>query len=222
MLIQGGNFMRLRKKPWIVERIKEFSDIIVDQPALHKGKWRNFFQNSAPLHVEVGTGKGLFISTLAQQHPEINYIGMEYMPDIIYYAARRAAAKELKNIALLCFDVNYILEVFETGEVDRLYINFCDPWPKNRHAKRRLTHHQFLARYKQILVPDGEIHFKTDNEQLFAYSLNEFAADRDFQLKNITFDLHNSAFDNPAMTEYEEKFSSRGMKIFRCEAQLVR
>lgn len=213
--------MRLRKKPWIEERIRELSHVLVDEPAVYKGKWRQYFRNENPLHVEVGTGKGRFITTLARENPAINYIGMEYMRDVIYYAARKAVCNELKNIALLCFDVRHILDVFDYGEIDRLYINFCDPWPKNRHAKRRLTHHEFLARYKQILVPGGEIHFKTDNEQLFAYSLNEFAADRAFQLKNITFDLHNSTFAGNVMTEYEEKFSSKGMKIFRCEAQVL-
>lgn len=213
--------MRLRKKPWIAERIKEYSQILVGEPEAYKGKWRHFFHNENPLHVEVGTGKGIFISTLAQQNPGINYIGMEYMQDVIYYAARHAAEKKLGNIALLRYDVNHILEVFDNDEIDRLYINFCDPWPKNRHAKRRLTHPQFLARYKQILTSGGEIHFKTDNERLFSYSLNEFAADRDFQLKNITLDLHNSEFAGQVMTEYEAKFSSKGMKIFRCEAQLL-
>jgi tRNA (guanine-N7-)-methyltransferase len=214
--------MRLRKKPWITERIQEFSHILVDKPYSYKGKWHQYFQNDSPLHVEVGTGKGRFITTLAQQNSAINYIGLEYMQDVIYYAAQKVTYKQLKNIALLCFDVNHILDVFHGGEISRLYINFCDPWPKNRHAKRRLTHHGFLIRYAQILAPGGEIHFKTDNEQLFAYSLNEFAAERQFQLKNITFDLHNSEFAGNVMTEYEEKFSSRGMKIFRCEAQLLR
>lgn len=214
--------MRLRKKPWVAERIQEFPHILVNKPSLYKGRWHRFFENDNPLHAELGTGKGRFITTLAQHNPAINYIGMEYMQDVIYYAARKADDKELKNIALLCFDVNHILDIFHCGEISRLYINFCDPWPKKRHAKRRLTHHGFLSRYAQILAPGGEIHFKTDNEQLFAYSLNEFAAERQFQLKNITFDLHNSEFSGNVMTEYEEKFSSRGMKIFRCEAQLLR
>lgn len=213
--------MRLRKKPWIAERIQDFSNILVSDPTVYKGKWRQFFQNDNPLHVEVGTGKGRFVTTLAQQNHVMNFIGMEYMQDVIYYAAQNAANKELKNIALLRFDVNHIADVFDCGEISRLYINFCDPWPKKRHAKRRLTHSDFLKRYKQILAPGGEIHFKTDNEELFAYSLNEFAADREFQLKNITFDLHNSDFVSNVMTEYEEKFSGMGMKIFRCEAKLL-
>lgn len=213
--------MRLRKKPWIPERIREFSHILVDEPAVYKGKWREFFRNNNPLHIEIATGKGRFITTLAQLNPAINYIGMEYMLDVIYYAVQNAVGKELKNMALLCFDVKHILDIFAQGEIERLYINFCDPWPKNRHAKRRLTHHDFLTRYKQVLAPGGEVHFKTDNAQLFAYSLNEFAADRDFQLKNISFDLHNSGFAGNVMTEYEDKFGAAGIKIFRCEAKLL-
>lgn len=213
--------MRLRKKPWIGERIRELSHIMVDEPALHKGKWRQMFGNNNPLHVEVGTGRGRFITTLAKNNPEINYIGVEYMQDVIYYAARQADEKALKNLKLLCFDVNQIIDIFEPGEIQRLYINFCDPWPKNRHAKRRLTHHDFLARYRQILTPDGAVHFKTDNEQLFAFSLNEFSGFRAFQLQNITLDLHNSDFIGNVMTEYEEKFSRQGMTIYRCEAKVV-
>ena len=213
--------MRLRKKPRIEEKIREFSHLLVDEPALWKGKWRQLFQNDNPLHVEVGTGKGRFLTTLAQYNPGINYIGVEYMQDVIYYAARKADEKELQNLKLLCFDVNNIREIFQPGEVRRLYINFCDPWPKNRHAKRRLTHHNFLAHYRRILVPGGEIHFKTDNEQLFAFSLNEFAAERAFQLQTITLDLHNSGYVGNVMTEYEVKFSLQGMKIFRCEAKLL-
>jgi tRNA (guanine-N7-)-methyltransferase len=214
--------MRLRKKPWIAEGIKAFSHIVVDDPIAYRGRWRQYFDNDGALHVEVGTGKGRFVTTLAHLHPQINYIGMEYMLDIIYYAARKAADKNISNLALLRFDVNDILNVFAPGEVDRLYINFCDPWPKNRHAKRRLTHREFLSRYKQLLVNGGEIHFKTDNETLFEFSLNEFCADRDFQLRNITFDLHNSGYADNVMTEYEEKFSSMGMKIFRLEAKYQR
>jgi tRNA (guanine-N7-)-methyltransferase len=213
--------MRVRKKPWVAERIQDFSNIVVAEPREHKTRWREFFGNDHPLHIEVGTGKGRFVTTLAQMNPNTNYIGMEYVMDIMYYAAQKAAHHQLKNIALLCFDVGEILDVFSNGEVNRLYINFCDPWPKNRHAKRRLTHRDFLARYKQLLVPQGEIHFKTDNEQLFEFSLNEIAGDRDFQLKNISLDLHNSDITGNVMTEYEEKFSNQGMKIFRCEAQYL-
>jgi tRNA (guanine-N7-)-methyltransferase len=213
--------VRVRKKAWIPKRIQELSHLVVADPTVYKGQWRQYFQNDHPLHVEVGTGKGRFITTLADQNRQVNFIGVEYVLDVIYYAALRAADLDSAHIALLCVDVSELLDVFAVGEINRLYINFCDPWPKTRHAKRRLTHHDFLARYKKILARGGEIHFKTDNEQLFAYSLNEFAADRDFQLKNITLDLHNSEFNGNVMTEYEEKFSSEGMKIFRCEVQLL-
>jgi tRNA (guanine-N7-)-methyltransferase len=213
--------VRLRKKPWISEKIQDFADIIIAEPQQYKGRWQQYFNNRQPLHVEVGTGKGRFITTLAQLHPDINYIGVEYARDIVYYAALKARRVETANIRLLNFDVNNIVDVFSPGEVSRLYINFCDPWPKNRHAKRRLTHHDFLQRYKQMVVPGGEIHFKTDNEALFEFSLNEFCGDRSFQLQHISLDLHNSDFAGNVMTEYEEKFSSKGMKIFRLEAKYL-
>jgi len=213
--------VRVRRKAWIPERIQELSHLVVTNPTEYKGQWRRYFKNDYPLHVEVGTGKGRFITTLADQNRQVNFIGVEYVLDVIYYAALRAADLESAHIALLCVDVSEILDVFAANEINRLYINFCDPWPKTRHAKRRLTHREFLARYKEILARGGEIHFKTDNEQLFEFSLNEFAGDRDFQLKNIALDLHGSNPKNNVMTEYEEKFSNMGMKIYRFEAMYM-
>lgn len=210
--------MRMRKKAWAPERLQELTSKILVDPTIYKGQWKQYFQNNNPLHVEVGTGKGRFISTLASQNPDINFIGVEYVLDIIYYAAQKVTDLQLGNVSLACFDVNNITDIFNEAEIDRLYINFCDPWPKKRHAKRRLTHLDFLARYKQILVQGGEIHFKTDNEQLFEFSLNQIATDRDFQMKNISLDFHTGNPIGNVMTEYEEKFSSIGMKIFRCEA----
>lgn len=210
--------MRVRKKAWIPERVAELSHVLIADYKRYRGQWRDYFLNDNPLHIEVGTGKGRFITTLANQNKAINYIGIEYVLDVVYYAARLAADLNSANIALLCADVDEILAIFAEGEVNRLYINFCDPWPKTRHAKRRLTQRDFLARYKQILVPGGEIHFKTDNAQLFQFSLNEFSADRDFQLKNISLDLHSDDYADNVMTEYEVKFSNMGLEIYRLEA----
>ena len=135
--------MRLRRKPWVDEAIHEFDDFVVSRDQEigeeKKGKWSEIFGRQAPLHVELGTGKGDFISQLAELHPDINYIGIEMQQDVLYSAAKKIAEKELKNVRLLVFDINHIEDIFAEGEVDRFYINFCDPWPKKRHAKRRLS-----------------------------------------------------------------------------------
>ena len=205
--------MRLRKKPWIAESIKQFSEYL---PAADFNNAQTLFARNAPLHVELGTGKGHFITQLAQRYPEVNFIGIEAQQDIIYYAVKKAAQQQLANLRLLLFNGEFITDIFAPGEVECLYINFCDPWPKNRHAKRRLTHKSFLDRYRVILKSGGELHFKTDNEKLFEFSLNEFAA-ANLKLRNITFDLHGSDMPDNIMTEYEAKFSANGMKIFRVE-----
>jgi len=198
-------------------KIGNYKDIIVAGPEQYKGRWHEYFGNNNPIHVEFGTGKGQFISTMAKENPGINYIGVELVEGVIYQAAKKARSKEVSNLALVNYNVAKILDVFEAGEIERLYLNFSDPWPKKRHAKRRLTHTNFLNIYKQLLVPGREIHFKTDNEGLFEFSLNELA-DNGFRLKNISLDLHNSEFVGNVMTEYEEKFVNQGMKIYRCEA----
>lgn len=210
--------MRLRKKPWIQEALDDFSDIVFKHPNEEmKGRWHEMFGNDAPLHAELGTGKGRFITEMAARHPEINFIALEAQADVLYYAALKAREHQLPNLRLAVFDINNIDLIFAPNEVARLYINFCDPWPKNRHAKRRLTHRGFLNKYRAILIPGGQLFFKTDNEKLFEFSLNEFAGEN-LKLSNITFDLHNSGYPDNIMTEYERKFSSLGMKIYRCEA----
>lgn len=213
--------MRLRKKPWIGEALQEFQSFVLPHSCEeNKGRWNEIFGRSAPLYVELGTGKGRFISEMAALHPHINFIGIEAQQDVLYYAAKKVAAKEVTNVRLLVFDINHIMNIFAYGEVDRFFINFCDPWPKNKHAKRRLTYRRFLEMYRQLIASGGEIHFKTDNEKLFEFSLNEFAY-ADLKMSNITFDLHNSSFAGNVMTEYEIKFSSQGGPIYRCEAQFL-
>lgn len=213
--------MRLRKKPWIQEAIREFTDVVLVKPEEGlRGHWHEVFGNEAPIYAELGTGKGRFITEMAALYPEINFIGIEAQADVLYYAALKAREKQLTNLRLLVFDVNYIDTLFAAGELNRLYINFCDPWPKNRHAKRRLTHHGFLEKYRSILPTGGQLYFKTDNEQLFEFSLNEFAGSA-LKLGNITFNLHNSGLAGNIMTEYEQKFSRLGMKIYRCEATFL-
>lgn len=211
--------MRLRKKAWIAEAIQAYDDIVINTPLEeNKGKWRELIGGNAPLHVELGTGRGNFITGMAKLHSGVYFVGLEAVVDVLYDATQKARAQDLKNVRLAVFDVNQILDIFAPGEIDRLYINFCDPWPKNRHAKRRLTHSLFLEKYRQVLAPGGELFFKTDNEKLFEFSLNEFAGEG-LNLSNITFDLHNSEFTGNVMTEYEAKFSSLGMKIYRCQVK---
>jgi len=209
--------MRRRRKPGAKEKLLSHHNIVFERPEELKGKWHQYFQNHKQIHVELGTGKGQFITDLARLNPEINYVGIEIKEEVLLKAVEKVKEKELKNIVFLWYDVNRIEEVFVPGEINRIYINFCDPWPKKRWAKRRLTHRTFLEKYCNLLQPEGDIYFKTDNEHLFEFSLNEFSL-WDFRLKNITFDLHNSEFENNVTTEYEDKFSKMGIKIFRCEA----
>ncbi len=209
--------MRFRRRAQVLEKIRDYDDLIQYNPEQYKGKWQEFFGNGNPIHVEFGTGKGQFIATMAKENPGINYIGVEVQVGVIFQAAKKARAKEVSNLILTVYDVAKIIDVFQKGEIERIYLNFSDPWPKKGHAKRRLTHTNFLNIYKQLLQPGREIHFKTDNEKLFEFSLNEFSANG-FRLQNITLDLHNSDFQGNVMTEYEEKFVNRGMKIYRCEA----
>jgi tRNA (guanine-N7-)-methyltransferase len=166
--------------------------------------------------VELGTGKGRFITQMALRHPEINFIGIEAQQDVLYFAALKVRELGLKNVKLLVFDINHIEDIFAEGEVDRFFINFCDPWPKARHAKRRLTYVSFLEKYRSLLTAEGELFFKTDNRPLFDFSLEQFEAAK-LTVKNLSFDLHNSGMEDNIMTEYETKFSGLGEKINRCE-----
>lgn len=212
--------MRLRKKPWVSEAIKEYEHFVLRQPdGSVKGCWDSLFGRTAPLHVELGTGKGNFIAGMAEKYPEDNFIGIEAQQDVLYYAAQKIQNRGLTNVRLLVFDINNILELFAAREVNRFYINFCDPWPKQRHAKRRLTHANFLEKYQQLLIAGGNVFFKTDNQKLFEFSLNELC-DNNWKLSHITLDLHNSSYQGNVMTEYEAKFSALGQKIYRLEAAL--
>ncbi len=212
--------MRLRRKPWVDAAIHEFDDFVFsrgDERLLDlKGNWRREFPADAPLYAEFGTGKGDFICAMAEKNPAVNFVGVELQQDVLYSAAKKAAARELKNLRLAVFDINKAEELFAEKEIDRLYINFCDPWPKLRHAKRRLTHRNFLTIYQKILAPHGKLLFKTDNEGLFRFSLAEFAA-QNLSAEKITFDLHADNDTDNIMTEYEKKFSEKGQKICRAE-----
>ncbi|MCH5186981.1 MAG: tRNA (guanosine(46)-N7)-methyltransferase TrmB [Oscillospiraceae bacterium] len=170
-----------------------------------------------PLHIEIGCGKGRFITETAALHPEISYVAVEKVSNVIVLAMEKAKAAELSNLKFIRGDFAMIAPQLPEGSVDRIYLNFSDPWPKNGYAKRRLTHGAFLEQYKRILKDGGEIHFKTDNRGLFDFSLETFP-ENGFELKNITFDLHKEMPDGNIMTEYEQRFSEIGTPICRLEA----
>lgn len=189
----------------------------------YRGKWNTVFGNSNPIHIEIGMGKGQFILNLAKQNPDINYIGIERYSSVLLRALEKFDTeefKELKNIRFICMDAMTIPDVFEKGEVGRIYLNFSDPWPKARHANRRLTSTRFFAQYEKVLGEDGLVEFKTDNRGLFEFSLEQ-VEEAGGKLLAHTFDLHADAVMNIGniMTEYEEKFSSMGNPIYKLVAK---
>ena len=205
--------MRLRKKPHIDEKLANFADIVT------RGEVEPIIKDPArELYVELGTGKGDFITQIAERNPQINFIGLEVEATVVLAAARKVREKNLANVRLIVFDVSNIAELFAEHEVDRLYINFCDPWPKKRHAKRRLTHVRFLELYKRILKAGGEIYFKTDNRGLFDFSLEQFA-EAGLDVRDVTNDLHAAEPPDNIRTEYENKFSAAGVPINFCTAR---
>ncbi|AKL94769.1 tRNA (guanine-N(7)-)-methyltransferase TrmB [Clostridium aceticum] len=208
--------MRRRKKPGSKEKLLSYEDYLCKEPEKYKGRWKDYFHEEKLIHVELGTGRGQFITTLAEMNPHICYIGIEIKEEVLLRAVEKAVDKGLKNICFLWCDINKIHDIFDKNELSRIYINFCDPWPKKRWVQRRLTHRNFLEKYKYILGENGDVHFKTDNEKLFEFSLNELSYEN-FRLNNITFDLHHSETNDGITTEYEDKFSALGMKIYRCE-----
>ena len=210
--------MRLRNVPGARETIIE-NQFSIQQPEQMKGKWAEVFQNDQPIHIEVGMGKGRFLMDLARLHPEINYVGIEMYDSVLLRALQKREELEqngevYSNLFFMRVDARLLPDIFEKGEVDKIYLNFSDPWPKARHAKRRLTSREFLARYDQILVQDGKVEFKTDNRDLFEFSLEE-VKEAGWNLENYTFDLHHNEemVQGNVMTEYEEKFSSMGNPI---------
>ena len=212
--------MRSRFKPWAADLIDTHPEIVIPDPEQKKGKWQEVFGNKNPLHIEAGTGKGRFIIGMAKANPKINYIGIELFDSVIVTALETVLEDEegIPNLRLLKVNAKDIADYFEKSEVDRLYLNFSDPWPKKRHAKRRLTHESFLKLYEAVLPEKGEIHFKTDNRKLFEYSLTSISV-YGMLLKEVSLDLHDNEPEWNIMTEYEEKFSKKGQPIYRMEAQ---
>ena len=190
------------------------SEYVVQEPAAYKGRWKELFENKGELHMEVGMGKGRFLNEMARRNPHINYIGIEMYSSVLLRAIQKMEADPLPNLKFICEDARILPDVFEKGEVDYIYLNFSDPWPKDRHAKRRLPSRQFLARFDQILKADGRISFKTDNRDLFDFAVEELEP-AGWKAEVITYDLHADEVlcEGNVMTEYEEKFSSKGNPI---------
>lgn len=192
------------------------SEFVVQEPTEYKGRWKELFDTPGELHIEVGMGKGRFLNEMARLHPEINYIGIEMYSSVLLRALQKMEADPLQNLRFLCMDARLLPEVFKKGEVDHIYLNFSDPWPKDRHAKRRLPSRQFLARFDQILKPEGRLSFKTDNRDLFDFAVEELEP-AGWKAEVITYDLHHDAVlcEGNVMTEYEERFSSKGNPIYK-------
>ncbi|MCM3387425.1 tRNA (guanosine(46)-N7)-methyltransferase TrmB [Ureibacillus chungkukjangi] len=213
--------MRLRNKPWAEEYIASHPEVIIPNPEEYKGNWQRIFGNDNPIHIEVGTGKGQFVTGMALSNPDINYIGIELYTSVIVVALEKVIeANTPPNLRLLKVNGADLDKYFTKNDVSRVYLNFSDPWPKTRHAKRRLTHEGFLKLYESILIDNGEIHFKTDNRGLFEYSLVSMSEYK-MLLKYVSLDLHVNMPEDNIMTEYEEKFSAKGQPIYRLESQFI-
>lgn len=233
---------RLRRKPWTFDYLKS-QDHVVLNPDNHRGKWHEYFGNDHPIHVELGMGKGKFISELSVKHPDTNFIGIDMYDELLRFSSQKAVemhygpeeakigqgasedgkpyrtGRPIANLALVLGNIEKIEEIFAPGEIDRIYLNFSDPWPKKRHENRRLTHPEFLRKYRTIIRPGGELHQKTDSSLLFEFSLNSFA-DAGLKMSDISLNIHREGTpEGHIFTEYEEKFVSEGLPIYGCKVQ---
>ncbi|WP_217971360.1 tRNA (guanosine(46)-N7)-methyltransferase TrmB [Staphylococcus xylosus] len=209
--------MRMRYKPWAEDYLKKEPNI-VDIDGSHAGQISDWFDNDQPIYIEIGSGMGQFITTLAAQNPDINFISMEREKSVMVKVLDKVLDQGLTNIKLICNDAIELNEYFKDEEISRIYLNFSDPWPKKRHTKRRLTYHTYLTLYKQVLKKDGDLHFKTDNRGLFAYSL-ESMSQFGMYFTKINLNLHQEDVETNIETEYERKFSDKGSRIYRMEAK---
>lgn len=207
--------MRLKNVPGARDVIAE-STLVVHEPEKQKGNWQQVFGNNHPIHIEIGMGKGRFICEMAKAHPDINYIGIEKYSSVLLRAIQKMEEEPLTNLLFIRMDAESIDDVFAGDEVDRIYLNFSDPWPKDRHAKRRLPSKEFLTRYDRFLKKEGVLEFKTDNKGLFDFAVEELPQ-AGWKLEKITYDLHHDEemMQGNIMTEYEEKFSSMGNPIYK-------
>lgn len=207
--------MRLRNVTGSRETISE-SRFVVHEPKENKDRWQELFGNSNPIHIEIGMGKGRFIIDMAKLHPEINYIGIEKYSSVLVRGIQKMEEQEIPNLYFIRMEAEEITEVFGHGEVEKIYLNFSDPWPKERHAKRRLPSREFLRRYNEILSKEGKLEFKTDNGELFTFALGELEP-AGWRLDKVTYDLHQDTamMEGNVMTEYEERFSAKGSPIYK-------
>ena len=211
---QEESAMRMRKKKNLAPRMERCAAWQIREPESLRGSWRSLMPEARELRLELGCGKGRFTCLTAAAERDVLFIAVERVPDAMVMAMERARDMDLHNVFFVDADAAVLPTMFAPGEVDRIYINFCDPWPTKRHAKRRLTHHSFLLKYREVLKEQGEIHFKTDNLPLFEFSLLEFPA-AGFQPEEVTHDLHGNGVCE-IMTDYEEKFHTQGVRINRC------
>lgn len=203
--------MRLRKKRWARPEMEQ-NPLCIINPQEYKGKWKDVFKNDNEIYLELGCGRGDFVTNIALKYPEKNYIAIDLKDEVIAIALRKITASEVTNVRITPLQIAFINDVFDENEIGRIYINFCNPWPKERHKKRRLTHTKFLTKYKEFLKPKSQIWFKTDDNGLFVESLDYFK-ECGFEIKFITYDLHKSDFNKNIQTEYETKFVNLGIKI---------
>lgn len=206
--------MRMRKKPNLIPRMERCAQFLISDPFAQKGHWKELKPDATALWLELGCGKGRFTAETARQNPDVLYIAVERVPDAMIIAMERVAAFGLTNVFFVDGDAALLRDYFAPSEADRLYINFCDPWPSNKHARRRLTHENFLILYRGILKDGGQIHFKTDNRDLYEYSLFQFPK-AGYKLSEVTRNLHADGIQG-VMTDYEEKFHNLGTPINRC------
>lgn len=210
--------MRVKRKKHGSERLEACRELLISDIKSEKRDPKSFFSNENPVRIEIGCGKGDFVVGMAEKFPNVNFIAVEKISDVLVIAAEKVKASGLENIRLCCCDAKNLNEGLNEGSVDTIYLNFSDPWPKSKHYKRRLTYREFLEGYKKLLKPFGEICFKTDNRGLFDFSLPEFE-ESGFELSQLTYDLHSSEYANGnVMTEYERRFSSLGTPINRVVA----
>lgn len=211
--------MRLRNKPWADDYMRENDQIVVQEPFEWRGNWKELFEHTEnPLHLEIGSGKGQFIAGMGKQHEEINFVGIERVKSVIVGAVKKVIDAETSNVRLVNEDAQDLRDLFETNEINHIYLNFSDPWPKNRHEKRRLTYHTFLEQYEEVLIPGGEVTLKTDNRGLFEYSMMSFSQ-YGMLIEDVSVDLHADEDPLNVPTEYEEKFSAKGQPIYRCRVR---
>lgn len=206
--------MRMRKKPNLAIRMERCAELLIQNPAAMRGKWRTLYPQAKEVRLEIGCGKGRFSAETAEQNPDVLYIALERVADAMIVAMERCQSKGLRNIFFIDGDAARLRDYFAPDEVELLYINFCDPWPGVKHARRRLTHEQFLVLYRGILSEGGQLHFKSDNHDLFEWSLFQFPK-AGFDLSEVTRDLHGAGVQG-VMTDYEEKFHRMGTPINRC------